>query len=205
MFVNTKELSALCDLTDPLQANVDKGLLVGKIRQGWRMLQFKLPWRISKKQGGDLSWYLHHHRHLSVASPFALFKIYFGQIDIISQERQRKDLFCFCVKNSSKSFRWSVVKGKFEAGSFHRACCLFEEFFLLLSISWDKLETSRSWTDLVECIASFQNIPRFTEAEFANSVGQGRWFHCWSTLAPSKPCLRLSPHTALHVLTSVLP
>lgn len=121
------------------------------------------------KQGEYQSWFLHHHCHLSLASPFALSIIYLEQVDTISQERQRKDLFCFCVKNSSKSFRWSVVKGKFEAGSSHRACCLFEEFFLLLSISWDKLETSRSWTDLVECIASSQNITRFTEAEFANS------------------------------------
>ena len=39
MFVKTKEFSALCDLTDPLQTNVDKGLSVGKMRQGWRMLK----------------------------------------------------------------------------------------------------------------------------------------------------------------------
>jgi hypothetical protein len=43
MFVNTKEFSALCDFTDPLQANVDKGLSVGKMRQGWKILKFKLP------------------------------------------------------------------------------------------------------------------------------------------------------------------
>ena len=34
MFVNTKGFSALCDLTDPLQSKVDKGLLVGKNEAG---------------------------------------------------------------------------------------------------------------------------------------------------------------------------
>ena len=55
MFVNTKEFSALCYLTDPLQANVDKGLLVGKMGQEWIILTYKLPQKTQKKQGGDLS------------------------------------------------------------------------------------------------------------------------------------------------------
>ena len=98
-----------------------------------------------------------------------------------------KTSFAFMLRTQAKAFD----EGMFSTSSrqallIEPAVCL--KNILLLSISWDKPETRRCWANLVKCITSPQNIPRFTETEFANcrilhfnflqSFNHSRWVWC---------------------------
>ena len=76
MFINTKGLSALCDLNDPLQANVVKNILLGNEAGMEGARRFYFSQIIQDERGDYRSWNLDHYCHFSLASPFALFIIY---------------------------------------------------------------------------------------------------------------------------------
>ena len=60
-----------------------------------------------------------------------------------------KTSFAFVLKTQAKAFLCRNAEYKFEAGSSHRACCLFEKYSIAIN-SWDKPEIRRRLANLVK-------------------------------------------------------